>query len=199
MFSFLNILYKKRLVDYNIEYAHIYSDQQFGREHIAAIKKTKQIINKLARRRKTYTLTVLIDEYHPEGGGLDWRDFIVELERRGLAPDYVGFESKLAGYRKLLLEVLPSKDAIKFEKYFAKRAKLMCSFLIAGWYLARLGIFPIKHKLIRQTSKKRKPFRAKKIINILDKKYKRTEDVVFRIIAKTPFKDYVKDIEQVYY
>jgi hypothetical protein len=190
---------KDNFVDYNIEYAHIYSDQDFNNEQIASINKTKEVINGLEKHKKTYSLVVLIDDYHPDQIKFDQQKFTNSLKDFGLVPDYITFESRLVDYKEDILNLLPANEVIKFNKYFKKREKLNCSFLIVGWYFLRLGLLPLKDKLIIKISKNRKPFCGKEIINILDEKYTDTEESTHRIIKKTVFKDAVTKIKKVFY
>lgn len=200
MFNFFrNKIDGHNFVDYNIEYAHIYSDEEFGAEQIAAIVKAKEVIVNLERQNKTYSLTVLIDEYHPNKTKFSVKGFVKKLEKYGLAPDFVGLESKLVAYKQEILGLFSAKEAREFDKFFQKRAKINCSFLIVGWYLTRLGLMPLKKDLLIKISKNNKPFYGRHLMNILDKKYKQTENNAYHVIHKTSQKDHIKDIEVVFY
>ncbi|MCX6786118.1 MAG: hypothetical protein NTZ18_04715 [Candidatus Komeilibacteria bacterium] len=190
---------KNNQVDYNIEYAHIYTDQDFNLEQIASIEKTKEIIQDLEKRKKTYSLVVLIDDYHPHQIKFDQQAFVSKLKNFNLMPDYIAFESKLADYKDDILNSLPPKEARELNKYLQKKEKLNCSFLIVGWYLLRLGFLPFKNQLAIKISKNEKPFCGQEIINILEKKYVSTEVNVSRTIKKSIFKDSLKKINNIFY
>jgi len=186
---------KDRVVDYSIEYAHIYSDDKFGKEQVESIEKTKKIIKDLKKRKKTFSVVVLIDDYHPDKNNFDKEKFINNLKKAGLAPDYIAFESKLVDYKDDILNLLSYRNAKKLNKYLQKREKLSCSFLIAGWYLLRLGLLPFKNKTAENIAEEEKPIRAKEIINVLDKKYAQSEDNVRMIIRKSVFRDRIEKIK----
>lgn len=190
---------KDKFVDYNIEYAHIYSDEQLGQEQISSIEKTKEIIKDLEKNRKTYSLVVLIDDYHPDKTKFNQKKFIGNLKSLGLMPDYISMESKLVDYKEDILNLLPNKEVREINKYHQKKKKLNCSFLITGWYLLRLGLLPVKKKTLINVSLKKKPFCGHKIINVLDSKYIESEAHAYRIIEKSIFKKNIDKIENIFY
>ena len=189
-------------VDYNIEYAHIYSDGKFDEEQIASVNKTKEIIRDLEKNKKTYSLVVLIDDYHPNKIDFDqnkFNKFIDNLKTLGLTPDYITLESKLVDYKEDILALLPRKEAKEINKYHQKKEKLNCSFLIAGWYLLRLGLLDLKKQTLINVSLKNKPFCGKEIINVLDSKYIESEARAYRIIKKSVFKKNIDKIKNIFY
>jgi len=84
-----------------------------------------------------------------------------------------------------------------YHRYFQKHGKSPCSYLIASWYLKRLGILPINN--VKKLTQEEKPFVAQKIINILDKKYKDNEDRALELIKNSKFANYIDNIFYYYY
>lgn len=191
------IKYKK--ADYNIEYAHIYTDESFGREHKRSIKELHDVTERLRKLKKSYVLTVLIDEYNPIQHRLSVKKFLNKLAQLGSEPDYVGFESKLASDKDLLLNEMDKKIKKEYEKYLRKHGKIPCSLLIALWYLKRLGFIKIKSDELIHLKKDNKPFVARKIITILPRRYQGVEMKALKIIKSTRFKKYLDNIQNIFF
>jgi len=185
-------------VDYNIEYAHIYSDEVFGQEHIESLNILELILRIIRNDNKTHNLNLLIDEYHPEAGDLDIDDFLNKLKYRGYNPHFLYLESALHNDIELLLSNLTSKKHINdYHKYYEKNGKSPCSYLVAVWYLKRLGIFPTNdHK---ELSDEKIHFSGHKIVNILDRKYKKGEDKALELIKNSKYADCLDNIIYYYY
>jgi len=213
-------------VDYNIEYAHISTDQpRFSLEQKKSIRITKEIIKKFKKQKKTYTLTVLVDDYLPSYSCLDIGHFLLKLRENGLFPDYIAYEHRLTSTAELILEMIPkekkairkiekevshSKDVIFFipphkkfdeigltETYFLNyEARYDTSILMVAWYLFRLGVIDIPDVFRRTASIKSKPFVGKKILNILPEKHKREKEKQVKDLLKaTNFSSKIKNIE----
>lgn len=89
-------------VDYNIEYAHVYAgsftkDEIIGEEQRTGIIVAKQVVENLEAAGKTYSLNILIDDYNEEAIEVNEELVVSELTKKGLSPDYVMRESRLAG------------------------------------------------------------------------------------------------------
>lgn len=190
---------KDKFVDFNIEYAHIYSDECFGKEQIASIEKTIEIIKDLEKNNKTYSLVALIDDYHPDKNNFDKNKFVNNLRSHGLNPDYVASEAGLVKYKQDILNSLPHKKAKKEKKYLEKREKINCSFLISCWYLLRLGLLPLKGGILVKISKRKVPPYGREIINILNGKYTHSEDHALKIIEKSSFGPNIYKIKNIFY
>jgi hypothetical protein len=183
---------------YNIEYAHIYSDEVFNQEHVESLKVLELILRILNNDSKTYSLNLLIDEYHPENNTLNVEDFLNKLKYRGYYPDYLYFESDLHKDLNLFLDNMNNEKHVhEYHRYFEKHGKSPCSYLIANWYLKRLGVLPVSN--IKKLTPEDKPFVADKIINILDKKYKKNEDRALELIKDSKFAPYIDNIFYYYY
>lgn len=158
--------------DYNIEFAHIYINENFANEHRQASKIAKNKLQDLAKQNKTGILTVLIDDYNPSDSILNVDEFLEKLNKLGAKPDYMVYESKLASYKDIILKEMNGKIKNKYEKYIYNHSKCPCSFLIAVWHLVRLG-FLNANPMIEHLGKK--PFIAEKIITILPQRYAEIE------------------------
>jgi len=185
-------------VDYNIEYAHIYADEVFKQEHIDSLNVLELILRILKNDKKSYNLNLLIDEYHPEDKSLDIEDFLSKLKFRGYTPDHLYLESELHKDINLLLANLTDEKHLRdYERYLQRTGKSPCSFLVANWYLKRLGVLPIEN--LKKLSNEAKPFHGNKIINILDKKYKPNEDKALELIKNSRFASCLDNIIYYYY
>lgn len=176
--------------DYNIEFAHIYVNENIASEHYQAIKITKEKILDLKQKEKNCVLTVLIDDYNPSDSILDIEGFLKELEILGTKPDYVVDESKLTFYKDQILSEMNGKLKKQYLRYINGRGKCPCSFLIAIWHLVRLGFFDAEPIIGHSVEK---PFAAKKIITILPQRYAGIEKKALEIIESTKFKDLVEN------
>jgi hypothetical protein len=186
-------------VDYNIEYAHIYSDEVFNQEHIESLNVLELILRILRNDNKSYNLNLLVDEYHPEDKSLNIEDFLNKLKFRGYYPENLYLESDLHGDIKLFLDSLISEKALRdYERYFDKNGKSPCSYLVANWYLKRLGALPVVN-IKKLSGSEGKPFVGNKIINILDRKYKPNEDKALELIKNSKFSNYLDNIIYYYY
>lgn len=185
-------------VDFNIEYAHIYSNEIFGQEHQDSLAVLKLVLEIMESGGHSYNLNLLIDEYHPEAKDLDINDFIAKLKEQGFAPDYLYLESELHNDVNLLLDVLTEEKYLNdYNKYFKKNGKSPCSYLIANWYLKRLGCLPINN--LQKIPAGSKPFCGRKIINILSEKYKNNEAKAIELLKHSQYRDCVDDIIYYFY
>ena len=176
--------------DYNIEFAHIYINENFTSEHYQSCKIAKDKKEELIKQGKNTVFTVLIDDYNPSDNILDIDGFFKEIEALGAKPDYAVYESKLTFYKDTILSEMNGRIKKQYERYICNRGKCPCSFLIAIWHLIRLGLFntdPIIKNL------KEKPFAAKKIITILPQRYAGIEKRALEIIESTKYKNLVKN------
>ncbi len=191
---------KKGVVDYNIEYAHIYTDEKFGRSQEKSVKVLQRFLKRLKNQKKSYSLVVLIDDYHPPKKSFSITKLIKKLEEFDVKPDFIAFESRLRAKKETFLDSFEiKKEAKKLNKYFKRKGKISCAFLICIWYLLRLGIIPDDKKLIRRVSDSKKPFIGKHVVTILPKKYKSVEEKVIEFLKKTKFKKATKRIKTKYY
>ena len=185
-------------VDYNIEYAHIYADEVFGQEHIESLNVLELILRIIRNDNKNHNLNLLIDEYHPEDNSLDVDDFLNKLKYRGYHPHFLYLESDLHKDVDLFLDNLTSeKHKNEYYKYLDKHGKSPCSYLVAVWYLKRLGALPAGN--FKKLTDEEIYFPGHKVINILDKKYKKGEDRALELIKNSKFAEYLDNIIYYYY
>jgi len=193
---------KKKLkrVDYSIEYAHIYADKEFGIEQKKSIEVLRKTLARLKKLNKNYSLSVLVDEYNSTDLKLDIKKFVAKLGKLGVCPDFICFESELIKYSSLLLGKTTSRIRKEYSRYIMNHNKFPCSFLIAIWYLKRLGIIKSTEKELDCVSGvSRESFTASKIITILPTKYRGVELKALEIIGSTPFKRRLTDIVDIFF
>lgn len=182
-------------LDYNIEFAHIYTNEYFSEEHNKGISIFKKITKKLKNKKRNFVGVVLIDDYNPSEDLLNIENFVKILKSHGGKPDFIAFESQLVDLGDKFLKETSGKIRKEYARYIKKHNKYPCSFLVAIWYLVRLGLFPYPKKLIQRVGIKPKYFVAEKIINILPKRYMAVEKKAAEIIKSTKFKKHIKKIE----
>lgn len=190
---------KSEKADYSIEYAHIYVDKLFGEEQKKSLQELQRLIDKLDKKKQSYTLTVLIDDYNPTRHRLDTKDFLDKLKELGYKPDFVGFESRLSPEKDFLLKEMSPKKRREYQNYIAKSGKIPCSLFIAIWYLKRLGFIKTRGEEVISLNKKNKPFTAKKLITILPQKYQAVERKGQKIIESTKFKNCLENISDIFF
>lgn len=122
-----------------IEYAHIYSDQRFSRQHELGIMELHKLPGGSGVKK-----IVLIDDYSPAPSArcLDISDFLRSLARNKAEPDVVVYESKLVPYCESVLDLIADKKIKRgIRRYSGSRSKYPCSLFVAAWYMLRLGAF----------------------------------------------------------
>ncbi len=209
-------------VDYNIEFAHIYSDQPaLTDEQIQSADVTKKLIEKIAGNNKTFVLTLLVDEYHPKFHKLNFNKFLKNLEKLGAPPTYIAYESKMVPAAKMLLKSIPydMKKTIRFHPeitineevtYLVDRggmkikiktkgdvihfSRYTCALLSCAWVLLRFGVIQAKNAVELTGLTAPKPFAGRNVINVLPKKYKEVELANKNIILATQYKHLVKNV-----
>lgn len=200
--------------DYNIEFAHIYADEQFGNEQIKSIEILKKVISNLNTANKSFVISVLIDEFHPVVFKLNEAEMVEEFLKYDIAVDFIGYESKLGVVADEIIDYLPKsmlkleyfnnpeKEALVLQNHNGKiglkeefefASRHTCALLSASWSMCRLGILKIPQDAIRNLNNK--TFEAHKVITILPEKYHAVEDKVIEIIKSTKFNNVVQDME----
>ena len=180
------------MVDYNIEFAHIYGNGEFNEEHIKSVKIARELIEKLKKENKSFVACILIDEFHAEKI-LNEEEIVNKAKDYGVYVDFIAYESKLGPIASKII----SEVKIKTSSLKNNNGDHSCALLASSWHLARLG----KHKLPENAIKKinNKPFEAKKIITILPKKYKPVEEKALNIIKLTKYKNSGKKIKYIFF
>lgn len=206
--------HKMEKPDYNIEFAHIYADEQFDTEQIKSGEILKEVITRLERKNKTFVVSVLIDEFHPVMFKLNEGEMVDELKKHGISVDFIGYESKLGVVADDLINFLPQsmlklehfskseKEALVLQNHNGKIGlkeefeftyRHTCALLSASWSMCRLGILKIPPDAVRNLSGK--TFEAKNLITILPEKYRSVEDKVVGIVRSTKFNDVILNMK----
>ena len=195
--------------DYNIEFGHIYIDQNPKKEQTDSLRILKELEKELKRKRKKYVKTILIDDLNPEKSILNIGDYSAGLDKAG-ETDFIFLESFLNIFKDKMLGDIGEDNLIKNNKktfmkveggnniLLVKESGLgTCNFLVAIWFLARLGIYKdVARWGINLNNKK---FTAEKIITILSKKYESSDEQAKKIIEKTQYKNEIENMEFIYF
>ena len=193
--------------EFNVEFAHIYADQEFGQEQIKSILKLKKVVQELQKKKKSFSSVVLIDEYSPPVCTLDEKYFLNKILEHNLSPDFIVYESQPCKVAETVIKLLP-KNSLQMQKFNNKKVLLLvtkgkkiglkdnfgkytCSLLIAAWILVRFGVL----QLSSLKKLKNKELSANRLITILPQKYKETEQKVLEILAVTKYKYLIKNIK----
>jgi hypothetical protein len=101
-----------KVVDYNIEYAHIYaSDIKGDLSRVQRnIERTGWIIESLRQQNKTFVLSVLIDDYSENQEDVHIPDIENIFADLGLSPDHIVMESTMAGQAGSFMDLLSEKN-----------------------------------------------------------------------------------------
>ena len=96
------------IADYNLEFAHIYADEQFGPEQAKGVACANEVMTRLSAAGKTFVTTVLIDEFNPAHNTLDENEFIVQLKVNNTPIDFIGYESRFTTVADTIIRELPT-------------------------------------------------------------------------------------------
>lgn len=208
----------KNIPDYNIEFSHIYADEEFGEEQIKSIEILKDVTSKLKSKGKNFVTCVMIDDFNPVIFKLDDKKVIDKVKSYNAPFDFFAYESKFGGISDKLLKEIPSSK-LKLEYFHGSQKEVLflnkesgkislkeqygfaykhtCALLAAAWTLCRLGAYNLPSGSVK--SLENKDFVAKKLITILPKKYEEGEKKVLEIIKSTKFKDFADNIEYIFF
>ena len=200
--------------DYNLEFAHIYADEQFGPEQAKSVACANEVMTRLSAAGKTFVTSVLIDDFNPANNTLDENEFIVQLKVNNTPVDFIGYESRFTAVADLVIRELPTSMLTLKHFHHPDKSVLMlqdgplkigleekkpklkhpCAILSAAWTLCRLGVYQLPDGGIKVLNPKQK-FVAHKTITILPEKYRAGEERVLEIIKNLPYRDRLPDIE----
>lgn len=201
-----------------VEFAHIYADSVWGSEqdesltvmkdHLAGIHPDELVVS-----------AVLIDDLHVDHNTLDVTDFLRAILRRGIAPDFVVFEGKLAPVAETIIHSLPA-EALIWETFRKQNKRVLsyltpqgariglknvyegheehtCALLSAAWSLCRAGVceFP-KDSVIRLTEA---PITGERIVSVLHSKYEGVERKVVELIRACGWDDVIPRLDLVFF
>ena len=195
--------------DYNIEFGHIYANQEVSEEQLKSIDFLKKVTQKILEEKKSFSSVVLIDNLNTSEEKLSIKDYISFIQRK-VQLDFLAFEASLSDLAEIFMQDLPperikkDEDKIYFKTEEATGKKFLlhingkwcCSFLTAIWYLCRLGVYELPKNV--QTFSENE-FAAKAIINILPQEYQKSEEAALELIKSTKYQTRIKDISYVYF
>jgi len=189
------------MVDYSIEYSHIYLNETFSDEHRHSAEIARNLAQRLDDEGSSYSLNIMVDDYNASDEILDTVDLIDQLDQLGVPPEFMVFESELASYQQQLIDSIEVRRLkTEYERYIQRHNKIPCSFMIAVWYLLRLGVFETTLlNSVANSDKDRTRFVGKKLITVLPDRFKGVESKARKILAVTPHKDILDRIENIYY
>lgn len=109
--------------DYNIEFGHIYANQEFGEEQIKSIKILQKLLEDIKSKGQVFVTSVLVDELHAGGVNFNKDKLLKEINSYGIFPDFFGLESKLLSVSSQLIPKIPKK--LLSVKYFNSKNVLL--------------------------------------------------------------------------
>ncbi|MBU0708390.1 hypothetical protein KJ596_01405 [Patescibacteria group bacterium] len=188
-------------VDYNIEFAHVYINEEFSREHREAAWLANRVVQGLEKQGKTYSKVILIDDYNPSENMLNEQDFIAQLARNQAEPEFIAYEASLISLKEKVLEQLNMKRRKKsIRKYIEQHSRLPCSFLIVIWHLLRLGLITNGVEYYRSLNEEiKKPFVGKKLVTILPERLKSVEEKAWEVIDSSLFAGALDNSEFIFF
>jgi hypothetical protein len=202
-----------------VEFAHVYADEVFGEEHHRSIEVMREYLDRESGPDSLVVSAILIDDLHVNHATLDVTEFIRQILRRGLAPDHVVFEGKLAPVADWIIDHLPQKylswqtirrekkrvlmwetplgDRIGLKSVWEDREEHTCAILSAAWSLCRAGVQPFPQgSIVRLTEA---PVVGEKIVSVLHSKYEDVERKVERLIRGLNLETLLPRLELVYF
>lgn len=186
--------------DYNIEFAHIYVNEDVTREHFEASWITKQFIEKLEQEKQSYSTVVLIDNYNPTENLLNVDEFLQTVKSHGLIPDYLVYEADLVAYKDQVLGNIQNLRLQKnYTNYINHKNKIPCSFLIVIWHLLRLGVLKIDPAILHPIKQNPAPFLASRLQTILPKRYESVERKAQELIQHSLYKETLEKIDYTFF
>lgn len=182
------------MVDYNIEFSHIYTDENFGPEHNKSVTLMLDLVKELKDKKSTYTTTLMVDDYNPNIKILDIDQLMDKLTTLKAKPNFLVYESRLTDLSDGLLNEMSGKIKSEYVKYIFNKQKYPCSFLLAIWHLSRLGLMdgPIP-------SDSKEDFTGIRTITIIPRKFTSVEKKALDIIKSTKYHDYINNIKYILY
>lgn len=176
--------------DVSIEYAHIYTNKNIDEEQKLSLHILKKLQEELLKNKKSFLLTVLVDDYSFPDPSFDYGSFTWWLGKQGFPPDFVLRESQLIPLCDEVINYISDEKMKDQMINYVKVKKYPCSLFIAAWYLLRLGY--LTHPILD------KKYITSRLINILPESFKPYEDKALEIIVATSFADAKQYIEYQY-
>ena len=196
-------------MQYNIEFGHIYSHEEFGSEHRESLRVLSDVCRRLDANGHSYVLSVLIDDFNAPKRTLRASRYLRELAAHGAKVDYIGDESRFVPTADMLIETLPrsqltlssfrdrARNVLLFRsdphlfglrEHSSSGYRHTCAILSASWALCRLGYIERPRRgTVPIGPQVRAPFHADRTITILPRTYQRIEEKVSALICASPF------------
>ena len=205
------------MIDYSIELAHVYADESIRDEQIRSLVEGARIIKELSTSSKSFSVSILIDDYSVPTFTVDTNRLIDLAKSHGILIDFIVKEARLSAVADLLKEINPGVlsteefpkagkhslvltnkgEKIGIRDYFSGHQKNTCASLIAVWQLARLGVYELEKETFIKRSEK--PFSAARTITVLPEKYRESENKATIILKNSNFAHLVDKIEHVFF
>ncbi len=177
--------------DVSIEYAHIYTNHQIGKEQELSVEILGTLTQEERQHGHTLALLVMVDDYSFPDPSFDYATFATFLGERGFAPDCIIRESQLIPQCDQVLHMLHDQKLKEQLSDYIRVKKYPCSLFIAAWYFVRFGI--LTHDSFDPV------LQAKRLINILPLSFQPFEDKALDIIRATSHAERVSDIDYRYF
>lgn len=206
------------MTNINIEFSHIYADEDFSAEHVESIKLLKKIIKSKKLKNSNITTSVLIDDFNAASLILDEEKFLEQVRSFGVPVDFVAYESKFCDVADQIIRLLP-QDKLKIEYFNSVKKEVLilendgkkvglkekfythqrhtCAMLSSAWILCRLGCFEFSKGSVRGLGGL--AFKADELLMILPEKYRKSEEKANEIIGLTKYASVLKNIKYDYY
>ena len=130
------------------------------------------------QNKSSYITFVLLDDYNPKTWDLKGADYVEQLDREGLRPNYWAYESTLVPHNTEFLELVNNKSLRRNYERHVQDGHSPCSLLTAIWYAIRLGRITANTKVFRPYEYSK----ASRLINVLPKKYEESESKTKRLL-----------------
>lgn len=178
-----------------IEYAHIYTDQKFKKQHMLGIAE----LHRLSEPPNS-TRVILIDDYSTEisANQFDLTQFLHFLTLNDAIPDAIILESAFVNLCPRVIDLISERSLRrKVSSYHRSRGRYPCSLLIATWYLLRLGAFG--HADIHCVHGDPSKLYADRLVTILPDCFVTPEAEALKIIRSTRFRPMADKVEHLYF
>jgi hypothetical protein len=199
------------VVDYNIEVAHVYFDdnrlQSLDEEvfyhNRASTEIARRMIDLIESRGERYSVCVLIDDQRLHSSNAQMFRPFLEAVSREIRLDYVCYETALGREFPALLDSLVDPLPIKQEVDGKYGGKPQCSHYIAIWHMMRLGYIRSDGLAIPLPSGVHgaaRPFAARQAISILSRFHRRHEKRARRrLLLRSRRPEITRSIRCIYY
>lgn len=184
---------------YDIEYAHIYSDRLLDTEHLHGAAVAAGTAHVLETAGASCSRTVLIDDYARLR--LLENDVLVDaLEAFGVRPDFLASEAALVSLHEEVVGLITDKEQRRsIKRYYRDRGYLPCSYLVAIWYLVRLGaVHPEPGTVFTAVTDSAAFTPADRLVNVLHPRFRIVEAQAYRLIGATRHAPLVERVHAVF-